>query len=326
MIMLYIVIALALVFNFLNGFKDSSGIVATVISSRALRPRTALMITAAAEFIAPFIFGVAVAQAIGAGLIRPGALSLQVIVAGVSAAIAWNLITWYFAIPTSSSHTLVGGLLGAAILSGGIGSIQLSGLILILAALFLSPALGFAIGFLLMHLVLFVFRDAGPAITLVFKRLQIVTAISLALSHGTNDSQKSMGIITMGLVSAGLLEKFQVPFWVIAACASTIALGTVFGGWRLIYTLGGRIYKIRPADAFTSQAASALVVLGAALVGGPVSATQVISAAIMGVGAAERVKKVRWQVGQSMLIAWLLTIPVTGAAAALVYVLLTRLA
>lgn len=320
--MLYFLIGIALFFDFLNGFHDSSNIVATVISSRALHPRIALYTTALAEFSAPFIFGVAVATTVGKDLIEPSAVNQEVIIAAVLSAIMWNILTWFFGIPSSSSHALVGGLLGAAILVEGVQVVQLPGLIKILVALFISPPLGLIAGYILMNLILRLFQDATPGINVIFKRMQILTSISLALSHGTNDSQKTMGIITLGLVAAGHQKTFEVPIWVIAASAGSIALGAALGGWRLISTLGGKIYKIRPVHAITAQIASASVILSAALLGGPVSTTQVVSSAIMGAGAAERVSKVRWMVARDMIYTWVFTIPATGISAALIYLLI----
>jgi PiT family inorganic phosphate transporter len=317
--MLYFLIAIALLFDFLNGFHDSSNIVATVISSRALRPRTALYMTAIAEFIAPFIFGVAVANTVGKDLIDPSAISPNVVIAAVLAAIFWNLFTWFIGIPSSSSHALVGGLLGSAILLRGWEVVQMSGLLKILLALFISPPLGLLVSYIIMILTLRSFQNATPRINVFFKRLQILTSLGLALSHGTNDSQKTMGIITLGLVAAGYQATFHVPLWVIAASAGAIALGAATGGWRLIHTLGARIYKIRPVHAFTSQAASAAVIMSAALLGGPVSTTQVVSSAIMGAGAAERMSKVRWMVAREMVYTWLFTIPSTALASALIF-------
>lgn len=322
--MIIFLLATALFFDFLNGFHDSSNIVATVISSRALRPRAALYMTAIAHFVAPFIFGVAVATTVGDDLINPSAINIYVVIAAIISAILWNLFTWFIGIPSSSSHALVGGILGSAILTNGLGIVKLGGLIKILAALFISPPIGLLVGFLIMHLMLYIFKDATPRINTIFKRMQILTSLSLALSHGTNDSQKTMGVITMGLVAAGYQETFHVPLWVIAASAGAIAMGTAFGGWRLIHTLGGRIYKIRPVHAFTSQAASTAVILSAALLGGPVSTTQVVGSAIMGAGAAERISKVRWQVGQNMVVTWVVTIPVNALAAALIYSLIIQ--
>jgi inorganic phosphate transporter, PiT family len=320
--MLVTLIALALFFDFLNGFHDASNIVATVISSRALRPRVALYMTAAAEFVAPFLFGVAVATTVGRGLVSPHAVTPLVVICGVGAAIIWNITTWFIGMPSSSSHALVGGLIGSSVVSQGFQVIQLGGLGVILLALLLSPLVGLGVGYLVMSIVLYSFRGAPPQVNTLFKRFQIFTAVALALSHGSNDAQKTMGIITLGLVSAGVQETFFVPFWVIFVSAAAIALGTATGGWRLIKTLGGRIYKIRPVDAFSSQAASASVILGAALLGGPVSTTHVVSSAIMGVGAAERVSKVRWQVGREMLITWLVTIPASAILSGLFYLLL----
>lgn len=317
--MLFILVASALLFDFLNGFHDSANIVATVIASRALSPRQTLVLTAIAELAGPLLFGVAVAKAVGDGLIDSHAITLPVVVAAVWAAIAWNLVTWYLGIPSSSSHALVGGLVGAALFSSGWQVIRLAGLLKILLALFISPPLGLAVGFVLMRVILFFGRAATPRINIFFKRAQVVTSIGLALSHGTNDAQKTMGLITLGLVVSGSIPSFQVPLWVILASAAAIALGIASGGWRLIRTLGGRIYKIRPVHGFTAQLASAGVILGAALVGGPVSTTQVVSSAIMGAGAAERLSKVRWQVAQEMLWAWGLTIPLTGLLGGLIF-------
>lgn len=322
--MLYALIASALFFDFLNGFHDSSNIVATVIASRAMSPRWTLFLTAAAELAGPLLFGVAVATTVGAGLIDSHAITLPVILAGIWAAIAWNLFTWYVGLPSSSSHALVGGLIGAAVVASGLQVVQLRGLFKILLALLISPPLGLLIGFFFMRLVLFFSRAASPKINNFFKRAQIPTSITLALSHGTNDAQKTMGIITLGLVVDGVLPTFQVPLWVVLASAMAIALGILSGGWRLIRTLGGRIYTMRPIHGFASQVASTAVILGAALLGGPVSTTQVVGSAIMGVGSAERISKVRWQVAQEMLRAWALTIPLTSVVGALMFWLLDR--
>jgi PiT family inorganic phosphate transporter len=323
MTLLTVLIATALIFDFLNGLNDSSNVVATVISSRALQPRTALLLAAIAHFTAPFLFGVAVATTVGKGVIEPSAISPIVVLAAVSAAILWNLLTWWLGIPSSSSHALIGGLLGSSIVANGVEIVQIGGLLKILIALLISPPLGLLTGFILMRLLRYLLRNATPRASTVLKRSQIFTSLALALSHGTNDAQKTMGVITMGLVAAGFQNTFEVPLWVIAASAGAIALGTALGGWRLIRTLGGRIYKIQPIHGFTSQAASATVIFTAALLGGPVSTTQVVGSAIMGAGAAERLSKVRWQVGREMVVTWLLTIPATTALSALLYLALT---
>ncbi len=318
--MLIVFIALAVVFDFINGFHDSSNIVATVIFSRALPPRVALILAAISHFIAPFLFGVAVATTIGAELLDVSAITMNVIMAAVISGIIWNLITWYFGIPSSSSHALLGGLLGAALMhSRSIAVVNPSGLLIIVIALFLSPLAGLVVGYIVMKITLFLVRGATPKVSHLFRRFQIVTLIGLSLSHGTNDAQKTMGLIAMGLLLSGQISSFYVPMWVVTVSAAAIGVGTLFGGWRLIRTLGGKIFRIRPIHGFTSQIAGAIVILSAALLGGPVSTTQVMSSSILGVGAAERINKVRWSVLGDMAITWLFTIPVNAALAALFY-------
>jgi PiT family inorganic phosphate transporter len=314
-----VLVGTALLFDFLNGFHDSSNIAATMISSRAVPPRVALLISAVAHFFAPFLFGVAVAKTVGHDIVASEAVTIPVILAASLSAIVWNIITWWLGIPSSSSHALIGGLVGAVGIGFGLQNIQPSGLSKVLIALFISPLLGLTVGFVVMKLVLFLARGASPRVSTLFKRLQWFTSLGLALSHGTNDAQKTMGIITMGLVATGHLSRFEVPGWVILLSATAIALGTASGGWRLIRTLGARFYKIRPIHGFTSQLSSAAVIMGAALLGGPVSTTQVVSSSIMGVGSAERLSKVRWGVAGSIAIAWMVTIPVSAAMAALLY-------
>jgi PiT family inorganic phosphate transporter len=313
------IIGLALVFDFLNGFNDSSNVVATVISSRAMAPRSVLLMTAAANFIGPFLFGVAVATTIGSEVVREDAVTLAVVAAALIAAIGWNVITWFLGIPSSSSHALVGGIVGAVVVQSGWEALRMDGLTKVLVALLASPIMGLLVGYLMMKVVLFLARGASPRINWFFKRGQWGTALWLGLSHGTNDAQKTMGILTMALLAGGVIDTFIVPSWVIALSAGAIAMGTALGSWRLIRTLGGKFYRIRPVHGFTSQVSSASVIMGAALVGGPVSTTQVVSSSIMGVGSAERVSKVRWGVAGQIVTAWVLTIPATAAVAALVY-------
>lgn len=315
--LLIVIIILALVSDFLNGFHDASNIVATMISSRAMSPRLALLISAAAHFAGPFLFGVAVATTIGSEVVDPAAITSPVIIAALCSAVLWNLLTWYFGWPSSTSHALIGGLIGAVAVTAGVETIRLEGLEKVLFALFVSPILGFVLGFLVLRLIYFLARGASPRINTVFKRGQLGTSLALALSHGTNDAQKTMGVIAMAMVTTGYVEKFQVPWWVIALSAGAISLGTASGGWRLIETLGAKFYKIRPVHAFGSQLTSAGVILGAALLGGPVSTTQVVSSSIMGAGSADRVSKVRWTVARDIAVAWLLTIPVSALLASL---------
>jgi len=319
-----LVIALATVFDFLNGVHDSSNIVATIISSRALPPRVALWITALAEFIGPFVFGVAVAKTIGDEIVVANTINSNVLIAALLSAILWNILTWVLGLPSSSSHALVGGILGAVMMGAGWQAIKIDGIEKILLALFTSPLIGLVVGYLLLRIVLLLSWKATPRINTFFRRVQVLTALSLALSHGTNDAQKTMGIITLALVTSGYLDSFNIPSWVILLCASIIALGTATGGWKLIKTLGGKFFKIRPVDGFTSQLAAASVILSASILGGPVSTTQVVSSAIMGVGAADRFNKVRWMVAQEIALAWIFTIPATASLAAGLYWLIQR--
>ena len=323
-IIIIVVIGLALLFDFLNGVHDSSNVVATMISSRALSPRLALGMTALANFVGPFVFGVAVAETIGHEIVAADVISGNVLLAALTSAILWNLLTWYLGFPSSSSHALIGGFIGAVAIAAGWEAIQIGGLEKVLIALFASPILGFLVGYFVLRVTILLSWNASPRINSFFRKSQVLTALALALSHGTNDAQKTMGIITLALVTGGYLPTFAVPPWVIFACALMIGLGTMLGGWKLIRTLGGKFYKIRPVDGFAAQLASAAVILSASLVGGPVSTTQVVSSAIMGVGAAERANKVRWGVAQEIAVAWLLTIPATALAAAGVYLLLVK--
>ncbi|HEX9007238.1 MAG TPA: anion permease, partial [Bacteroidota bacterium] len=282
--LLITVIILALAFDFLNGIHDSSNIVATMISSRAFSPRVALGTTALANFVGPFLFGVAVATTIGHEVVDPKTITIEIVLAALVSAILWNLLTWFLGFPSSSSHALIGGIIGAVVIGAGWHEIKLEGLYRVLIPLVTSPIIGFIMGFILLKVIVALCWDVTPRINGVFKRGQILTGLALALSHGTNDSQKTMGIITLALVTSGYLKNFAVPVWVIVLCAGMIALGTAVGGWRLIRTLGGKIFKIRPVDGFAAQLASAGVIISASLLGGPVSTTQVVSSAIMGVG------------------------------------------
>ncbi|MFO7654835.1 MAG: inorganic phosphate transporter [Candidatus Krumholzibacteriia bacterium] len=315
-LLLIILIILALVFDFLNGVHDSSNVVATMISSRAIQPRTALLMTAVANFLGPFIFGVAVATTIGNDIVSGMHINLIVLIAACVSAIFWNVLTWILGIPSSSSHAIIGGLVGAVMMAAGYKVIMMKGIIKVLIALFASPIIGFIAGMIIANIIYLFSWKASPKINGVFKKLQIITSIGLSLSHGTNDAQKTMGIITLALVISGMQSTFEVPFWVIVICATAIGIGTAVGGWQLIKTLGSKFYKIRPVHGFASQATSAIVILTASLLGGPVSTTQVVSSSIMGVGAAERMSKVRWGVAGEIVMAWIITIPATMAAGA----------
>jgi len=316
---LYVVIGLALLFDFLNGVHDSSNIVATMIASRAFRPLAALALTAIAEFLGPFLFGVTVATTIGEEVVQSNVINIDVIIACLIGAISWNLFTWFLGIPSSSSHALIGGMVGAVMAGAGFGAIKLQGLEKVLIALFASPLIGFAFGFLITRLIYFLVRNASPTINNFFRRGQLITALGMAFSHGTNDAQKTMGIITLSLVIGGYLTEFRVPAWVIALSAGAIGLGTAFGGRRLIRTLGSRFYKIRPLHSFSTQLTSGFVILAASILGLPVSTSQVVSSAIIGVGSSESFGKVRWSVAEEIITAWFITIPASGLVSAGLY-------
>ena len=321
-----LVIVLALVFDFLNGVHGSSNILATMISSRAFRPWAALTLTAVAEFVGPFLFGLAVARTIGAEVVQANSISLHVLEAALAGAILWNLLTWFLGLPSSSSQGLIGGLLGAVLVSAGMGAIMVGGLVKVFAALFAAPLIGFGLGFLFTRLVYYLVWGTTPRINEFFKSSQLITALVLASSHGANDAQKAMGIIVLSLVIGGVLPDFRVPPWVVTVCAAGMALGTALSGWRFIRTLGGRYYKIRPIHSFSAQATSAIVILASSLLGWPVSTTQVASSAIIGVGSSERLGKVRWGAAGEILAAWLLTIPSVALVSAGVYWLITKYA
>jgi PiT family inorganic phosphate transporter len=323
--LLVIFITVALVFDFLNGFHDSANVVASTIASKAMSPRVALSISALTNFIGPFLFGVAVATTIGTEVVTTEAVTVPTAMAALLAAIVWNILTWWFGIPSSSSHALIGGFVGAALIGFGVNAIQVEGLTKVLLALFISPILGFILAYLILHFILWIGRRFSPRVNDYFRRGQWITTITLGLSHGTNDAQKTMGIMTFGLVAFGILDEFVVPTWVIAASAGAIALGTAFGGWRLIKTMGAGFYRIRAVHAFSSQVASTAVILGAALMGGPVSTTQVISSSIVGAGSAERANMVRWGLAGQIAMAWILTIPATILLGGVFYLLLVAI-
>jgi len=313
---LLLLILAALIYDFFNGFQDSSNIITTMVVSGAMDPGPALWLAALGELAGPFLFGIAVAKTIGAGIVTPSAITIAAIVAALLGAILWNLLTWILRLPSSSSHALIGGLVGAVGTSAGLGAIHLAGLGKVVLALFLSPLVGLVAGYLFLRAVLFLAQGATPRINRLFRLAQIPASLALALSHGTNDGQKTMGIITMGLVTSGYVADFSVPLWVIALSAGTIALGTLSGGMRIVRTLGTRMCRIRPHHGFSAQVMATAVILGAALLGGPVSTTQVVSSSIIGAAAAERVSKVRWTTFRNILVTWLLTIPAAALLAA----------
>ena len=308
-------------FDFLNGLRDSGNFVSTIISTHVLSPRPALIISAAAEFCGPFIFGVAVANTFGHQLVAPDKINVQMLIGGVLGAIIWNVATLLLGFPSSASHALLGGILGSVLIGAGFSGIVTGGLIKVLAALFLSPLLGLLFGFLITRLVFFLSKNASLRINIFFRYTQILTGLMLALSYGANDAQKTMGLITLGLLVSKSISVFAVPAWVISISAGTIALGIGIGGMRVIKTLSVGFYKIRPIHGFCAQAGAAIVILSASLLGGPVSSSQVVTSSILGVGSADRKNQVRWSVAENILFAWLLTIPVCAILGAGIYLL-----
>jgi PiT family inorganic phosphate transporter len=318
-------VVVVLIFDYTNGFHDAANIVATVIASRAMTPAQAVVIVGVFEFLGPLLGGTAVANTIGKFVTLDGVmpvLSLAILLCGLLGAIVWNLATWYFGIPSSSSHALVGGLVGAVVVAVGIDHVawgfgelmqgRLTGVTKVLAALLLSPVIGFWCGFLIHRLLATLLTRASPAANARLRGAQFFTAAGLAFSHGANDAQKSMGILTLVLLLGGFIQTFEVPFWVMLACATAMTLGILSGGWRIVRTLGFAIYRVRPIHALGSQLTSAGVILAASLAGAPVSTTHVVATSIMGIGASERPRAVRWAKAKDIGITWLVTIP--GAA------------
>lgn len=317
--LLQLLIGLAVLYAFLNGYRDSSSILAGVLASRAMRPRVALYLVAASELVAPFLVGSAVARAITTGLVDASAIALNTLVIAMAAATLWSIFCWWLGIPSSSTHALIGGLVGAAWIIHGWSAIIGTGLVRVVVPLLAAPFVGFLVGLLQMGLLLLVFSGATPRVNILFRRLQVLTAVLLAMSNSANDTQKSVGVIALGLVLAGRAASFDIPLWALAACAVAMALGASRGDWRQIRNLGGKVYRIRPLNALASQAASAVVVLTASAFGMPVSTSHIISTALMGSGAIERVNKVRWHVAAEMATAWILTIPATMAVSVAIF-------
>ena len=318
-------VVLALIYAFLNGYRDSSSILAGVIASRSMKPRLALYLVAAADLISPFFFGLAVARSIATGLIDLSMINLQTIVIAMFSAVLWSLFSWWQGIPSSSTHAMIGGLLGAALIEHGPSVIVLSGLAYVVLPLLLAPIIGFLAAFLGMKILILLFAHATPKINITFRRIQIFTMVTLAMSNSSNDAQKSMGIIAIGLLLAGKTSSFTIPFWVIVICAVALALGASRGDWRQIRTLGRNIYLIQPSNALVSQLTSTGLIFIASALGMPVSTPHVISSALIGAGASERLNKVRWQVAGEMVTTWMLTIPATMIVSSMLFMVMTGL-
>lgn len=317
----YIAISVALFFDFVNGFHDSANAIATVVGTRVLRPLYAVGIAAVANFAGPFIFGTAVAHTVGKGIIQPSFSTVDVIFAGLIGAIIWDLVTWYFGLPSSSSHALIGGLIGSALLAGGTSALVLPGIEKTLTFIVISPTLGFCSAFGIAIIIMYLFRRyTASYVNKIFGRLQICSSIFFSLTHGANDGQKTMGVITALLISGGMLDStsFSVPIEVIFASAIAIALGTFFGGWRIVKTMAFKLTSLRPYQGFCAETGGGVILTSMAWLGIPVSTTHAIAGAIMGVGATKRLSAVRWGVGKRIVYAWIITIPASAAVAALV--------
>ncbi len=320
------IILTALIFDYINGFHDAANSIATVVSTRVLSPGKAVMWAAFFNFVAAFGFGTAVAKTVGAGMVDLSIVTYGVIFAGLMGAIAWDLITWYWGLPTSSSHALFGGYAGAAIAKAGFSAVILSGWTKTLLFIVLAPMIGMGVGLLVMNSVYFFFAQATPSrVDRWFRRLQLASAASFSLMHGANDAQKTMGIIAGALVTGGYLQmqngQLPIPFWVIMAAHSAIGLGTLTGGWRIIHTMGSKITKLRPEGGFAAETGAAVAIYIATMLGVGISTTHTITGAIVGVGATRRLSAVRWGVARQIVWAWVLTIPAAGAIGAATYYL-----
>ncbi len=333
-----VTVIVLVVFDYTNGFHDASNVIATVIASRAMTPAQAVLVVGFFEFLGPLLGGTAVADTIGSFVDiadLPAMPAMIIILCGVIAAVAWNIITWRLGIPSSSSHALVGGLIGAVLVSAGgdhivwglneLGNGHVIGVFKVLLALLISPVIGFWVGFMMHRQAGFLLRGAHPKINRNLRRSQFLTTAALAFAHGANDAQKSMGVITLVLLLGGFIPAFVVPFWVVLLCAAAITLGIMSGGWRIVRTVGFGIYKIRPLHAVNTQLTAGAVIFSAAVLGGPVSTTHVVSSSIMGIGASERPRAVRWVKARDIVSTWIVTIPGAALIAAVSYLLLGQL-
>ncbi|HEX9984033.1 MAG TPA: inorganic phosphate transporter [Thermoanaerobaculia bacterium] len=318
------VIVVALVFDYINGFHDAANSIATVVSTRVLSPGQAVVWAAVFNFVAAFTFGTAVAKTIGKGMIDLSAVTMGVIFSGLIGAIVWDLITWYYGLPTSSSHALIGGYAGAAMANAGFGAIILSGWIKTLIYIILAPLMGLTLGLLIAVAIFWLFRRWTPLrVDRLFRKGQLVSAALYSLGHGGNDAQKTMGIIAGVLFTAGYLKEFTIPVWVILAAHGAIALGTLSGGWRIIHTMGSKITRLQPVGGFAAETAGAITLFIATVFGVPVSTTHTITGAIVGVGATRRLSAVRWGIAGRIVWAWLLTIPMSALIGAITFLLVS---
>jgi len=318
-------ILVALIFDYINGFHDAANSIATVVSTRVLTPGRAVVWAASFNFIAAFVFGTAVAKTVGKGLVDIEVVTFAVIFAGLMGAIIWDLITWYYGLPTSSSHALIGGYAGAAIAKAGFGAIIAAGWTKTLIFIILAPLIGMTLGFLLMVAILWIFSGTSPGkVNHWFRRLQLASAAAYSLGHGGNDAQKTMGIIAGVLLAGGYLQEFRIDMWVVLSAHAAISLGTLSGGWRIIHTMGSKITKLQPVGGFAAETAGAISLFTATALGVPVSTTHTITGAIMGVGSIKRLSAVRWGVARRIIWAWLLTIPASAGIAAAIWWIVSK--
>ncbi len=326
--LLIVVVFFALAFDYINGFHDTANAIATSVSTRALTPKRAIVIAAILNFVGALV-STGVAQTIAKDIVNPDFVTQELVIAALIGAIFWNLATWYFGIPSSSSHAIIGGMIGAAVSKVGFGVLQVQGIMKIIAALLVSPIIGIILGFIIMKTLYFIFGKFAPSkVNQGFRKMQVLSAGLLAFNHGSNDAQKSMGIITMALIASGLQDPANLnpALWVKFACAMAMALGTAAGGWKIIRTMGGKIFKLEPINGFAADLTSSIVIWTATAFPGlhlPVSTTHVVSGSIMGVGSAKRISAVRWGVAQQMLVAWVVTIPTSALTSFLMYKLVT---
>ncbi len=323
MTLLIIVIALTLAFDIINGFHDAANSIATVVSTKVLTPFQAVLWAAIFNFVAFLLFGLHVANTIGTGIVHPDVVTLQVVMSGIIGAITWNLITWWFGIPSSSSHTLMGGFVGAAIAHAGFHSVFYSGILKITAFIVLAPLIGMFVSMIISLILLNAFKNFSySGVAKNFRRLQLFSAAAYSIGHGANDAQKAMGIIFVSLIAAGqLTENDSIPFWVVIACHTAMAIGTLLGGWRIVKTMGMRITHLSPFSGFSAETAGALTLYSTSILGIPVSTTHTITGAIIGAGAIKRLSAVRWGLTKNIILAWIITIPITSLLAALIYFL-----
>ena len=318
--LIVLVIVVALIFDYINGFHDAANSIATVVSTRVLSPGHAVIWAAFFNFVAAFVFGTAVAKTVGSGMVDINIVTTSVILAGLIGAIVWDLITWYYGLPTSSSHALIGGYAGAAVAKVGVVALIPSGWTKTLIFIVLAPGIGFALGFVIMVLVYWLCRNIAPSrVDKHFRKLQLVSAAAYSLGHGGNDAQKTMGIIAGVLYAGGLLSEFTIPFWVVLAAHAAISLGTLAGGWRIIHTMGSKITRLQPVGGFAAETAGAISLFTATSLGVPVSTTHTITGAIIGVGSVRRLSAVRWGIAGQIVWAWILTIPMSAAISAITW-------